>query len=136
MSASKITVEAEVWRNGTDGEPQITLILPDGSKAWLRVPRSSAKAYAACMAALDAVESAGPKGVDFIETGPDRWASRDNAYTIIKRTGVFGLHNGWGQPVYEAETLEGAEAYAQRIEDRANDAEWVKVRPDGEREAL
>jgi hypothetical protein len=58
MSAAAIDVQAKLWRNGSDGEPQLTVMLPDGTKAWLRVPRSSADAYAKCVAALDASSDA------------------------------------------------------------------------------
>jgi hypothetical protein len=54
-----IDLTAKLWRNGSDGEPQLTVMLPDGRNAWLRVPRSSAQAYAECVAALDAQERAG-----------------------------------------------------------------------------
>ena len=53
-TATALDLQACLWRNGSDGEPQLTVMLPDGTKAWVRVPRSSAKAYAACVAALDA----------------------------------------------------------------------------------
>ena len=56
--AIAIDLTAKLWCNGSDGLPQLTVTLPDGSKVWLRVPRSSAKAYAACVAALEARESA------------------------------------------------------------------------------
>jgi hypothetical protein len=49
MPANKITVTADIWRNGSDGEPQVTLTLPAGDKAWLRVPKSSGKAYGLCV---------------------------------------------------------------------------------------
>lgn len=63
MPANKITVPAEIWRNGSDGEPQVTLTLPDGSKAWLRVPKSSRKAYGLCVAALEAAADADAEAV-------------------------------------------------------------------------
>jgi len=57
-TAIKIEIGATLWRNGSDGEPQVRLILPDGEPALLRVRKSSPKAYALCVAALDAAAEA------------------------------------------------------------------------------
>jgi hypothetical protein len=57
VKPTKINVTAELWRNGSDGEPQLTVQLPNGAPAWGRIPRSSTKAYAACVDALNAEES-------------------------------------------------------------------------------
>lgn len=56
-TATAIDLQARLWRNGSDAEPQLTVMLPDGTKAWVRIPRSSTKAYAACVAALDVEEA-------------------------------------------------------------------------------
>jgi hypothetical protein len=57
-TVTKLDVTAQLWRNGSDGEPQVHLLLPDGTKAWVRIPRSSTKAYAACVEALNAAQGA------------------------------------------------------------------------------
>jgi hypothetical protein len=57
-TAIKIEIGATLWRNGSDGEPQVRLILPDGEPVLLRVRKSSPKAYALCVAALDAAADA------------------------------------------------------------------------------
>lgn len=77
VTPQALDLPAKLWRNGSDSEPQLTVTLPDGSKAWLRVPRSSGKAYAACVAALEAAEheaeAAAEMGMD-IETYREREA--------------------------------------------------------------
>lgn len=57
-TVTKMDVPATLWRNGSDGEPQVHLTLPAGERAWVRIPRSSRKAYALCVAALDAAADA------------------------------------------------------------------------------
>ena len=38
-TVTKIGLQAQLWRNGTDGEPQEHLLLPDDTKAWVRIPQ-------------------------------------------------------------------------------------------------